>query len=62
MSDDGRMDRMGMVSPIVVAGGLASSAQHINQMGPLDRSDVWAWAQSSVWWWWGASWRGHTNV
>ena len=31
--------------------GLASSAWHINQMGPPYRSDVWARAQSSVRWW-----------
>ena len=33
------------------SGGLASSAWHIDQMGPPYRSDVWAWAQSSVRWW-----------
>ena len=31
--------------------GLASSAWHINDMGPPYRSDAWAWAQSSVRWW-----------
>ena len=36
---------------VVVGGGGASSAWHINQMGPPYRSDVWAWAQSSVRWW-----------
>ena len=32
-------------------GGVASSAWHINQIGPPYRSDLWAWAQSSVRWW-----------
>ena len=32
-------------------GDLTSSAQHINQMRPPDRSDVRASAQSSVRWW-----------
>ena len=30
---------------------MASSAWHIDQMAPPYRSDVWAWAQSSVRWW-----------
>ena len=29
---------------------MASSAQHINEMGPPYRLDVWAWAQGSVRW------------
>ena len=32
-------------------GQLASSAWHIDQMGPPYRSDVWACAQSNVQWW-----------
>ena len=32
-------------------GGLASSAWHIDQMGPPYRSDVWAWTQSNAQWW-----------
>ena len=37
-------------SPVIArggGGGLGSSAWHINQ-GPPHRSDIWAWAQSSV--------------
>ena len=32
-------------------GGGASSAWHIDQMGPPYRSGVWAWTQSNVQWW-----------
>ena len=28
----------------------------IKEMGPPYRSDVWAWAQSSVRWWWWSCW------
>ena len=38
-------------SKSILRGGLASSAWHINEMDPPYRSDVWAWAQSSVRWW-----------